>query len=37
MIAAGTLDLAARKLFIARQILLAMRTGKFEFAHGHGI
>jgi hypothetical protein len=34
MIAAGTLDLPAGELFLALQMLLAMRALEFEFAHG---
>jgi hypothetical protein len=30
---AGALDFPTGKLFIAQEVLLAMRTGKFEFAH----
>src|SRR5688572_21524455 len=31
--AGGTFDLSPRKLLIALNVLLAMRAGKFEFAH----
>jgi hypothetical protein len=34
VIAAGALDLPAGMLFVTRQVLLAMGTLKFEFAHG---
>jgi hypothetical protein len=33
MSAAGTLDLPARKLLVALQMLVTMRTRKLEFAH----
>jgi hypothetical protein len=33
MVAAGTLDLAAGKLLVALQMLVALGAGKFEFAH----
>jgi hypothetical protein len=33
MIALGTLDLAARHLFIALEMLTAKGTGEFEIAH----
>jgi hypothetical protein len=32
-LAARALDFPAGKLFVAQEVLLAMRTGKFEFAH----
>lgn len=34
MMATRTLDLAAGKLFVTLQVLLAMGAGEFEFAHG---
>lgn len=33
MIALGTLNLTAGELFVTLQMLVAMRTGKSEFAH----
>jgi hypothetical protein len=30
----GALNLAARCLFVALQVLLAVRTGEFELVHG---
>ncbi len=35
MIAIGTLNLAARQLFIALEMLVARRAGEFKIAHGH--
>jgi hypothetical protein len=34
MMAPGTLDFAAGKLFVTLQMLLALRTGKLELVHG---
>jgi hypothetical protein len=34
MVASRTLDLAAGKLFVALQMLLALGAREFEFAHG---
>ena len=34
MLATRTFDLATGKLLITRQVLLAVRTFEFEFAHG---
>jgi len=33
VVASGTFDLPTGKLFVARHVLFAVRTFKFEFAH----
>jgi hypothetical protein len=34
VLAVGALNLAARCLFVALQVLFAVRTGEFELTHG---